>query len=203
VNLDIVRGRIFYSGGPLDQPTLDFLALRTINEVKAGVTVGGTLQEPVIKLYSEPAMPQVDVLGYIVIGHPISNGEQAGIASKAASMLLSAGEVGELNAKLQDRLGISAGIQADSRLTSNTMGYKPVQTNAPGQSPTSMDSTQAESMLTVGKYLTPKFYVSYGKSLSTGSNLVRMRYDISKRWQVESQSGDESGLDVYYKVEFK
>ncbi len=203
VNLDIVRGRIFYGGGPIDQPTLDFLALRTINEVKAGVTVGGTLQAPLIKLYSEPAMPEVDVLGYIVIGHPISNGEQAGIASKAASMLLSAGQLGELNSQLQNRLGISAGITAESRLTSSTMGYAPIQTNAPGYSPSAQASTEAEAMLTVGKYLAPNFYVSYGKSLSTGSNLVRMRYDLSKRWQVESQSGDESGLDVYYKIELK
>jgi len=58
-------------------------------------------------------------------------------------------------------------------------------------------------MFTVGKYLTPQLYISYGKSLFTGSNLVRLRYDIFKQWQIETQTGSESGADLYYKLEFK
>jgi translocation and assembly module TamB len=61
-----------------------------------------------------------------------------------------------------------------------------------------------ETMLTVGKYLSPKLYFSYGKSLFTGTNLFRLRYDIFRKWQVESQAGGgESGVDLYYKLEFK
>jgi translocation and assembly module TamB len=56
----------------------------------------------------------------------------------------------------------------------------------------------------VGKYLTPQLYISYGKSLFTGSNLFRLRYDIFKKWQIETQTGSgESGVDLYYKMEFK
>ena len=58
-------------------------------------------------------------------------------------------------------------------------------------------------MLTVGKYLTPQLYISYGRSLFTGGNLFRMRYDISKHWQVQSETGSESGADLYYKIDFK
>jgi translocation and assembly module TamB len=60
-----------------------------------------------------------------------------------------------------------------------------------------------ETVLTVGKYLTPKLYISYGKSLFTGSNLFLMRYDIFKKWQIETQTGNESGVDLFYKLEFK
>src|SRR5262249_1128327 len=42
VDLEIVRGHVFYAGGTIDRPTLDILALRTIDEVRAGVTVVGT-----------------------------------------------------------------------------------------------------------------------------------------------------------------
>ena len=60
------------------------------------------------------------------------------------------------------------------------------------------------TMLTVGKFLTPQLYISYGKSLFTGSNLFRLRYDIFKKWQIETQTGsNESGVDLYYKMEFK
>jgi len=59
-------------------------------------------------------------------------------------------------------------------------------------------------VLTVGKYLTPQLYISYGRSLFTGSNLFRLRYDIYKNWQIETQTGGgESGADLYYKLEFK
>jgi translocation and assembly module TamB len=74
VDLEIVRGRLFYAGGPINQPTLDILALRTVGDVRAGVTAGGILWGPVINLYSEPAMPDVDTLAYIVFGHPLGNG---------------------------------------------------------------------------------------------------------------------------------
>jgi translocation and assembly module TamB len=70
VNLDIVRGRLFFAGSRFDDPTLDFLAQRTIGDVKAGVTVTGTLRNPITKLSSEPAMPDADTLAYIVLGHP-------------------------------------------------------------------------------------------------------------------------------------
>ena len=56
----------------------------------------------------------------------------------------------------------------------------------------------------MGKYLTPELYISYGKSLFTGNNLFRLRYDIFKKWQIETQTGNgESGADIYYKLEFK
>ncbi|HSH13276.1 MAG TPA: translocation/assembly module TamB domain-containing protein, partial [Desulfurivibrionaceae bacterium] len=88
VNLEIVRGRIYFAGGPINLPALDFLALRTIGDVRVGVTVAGNLQNPITQLYSEPAMPDADILAYIVLGHPLgSSGEQAGLVARAAGAL--------------------------------------------------------------------------------------------------------------------
>ena len=44
--------------------------------------------------------------------------------------------------------------------------------------------------------------MSYGRSLFSGGNLFFLRYDISKNWQVETQTGQTSGVDIYYKIEF-
>lgn len=62
--------------------------------------------------------------------------------------------------------------------------------------------TASESLLIVGKYLTPQLYLSYGRSLFTGGSLLRLRYDIFKHWQIETQAGSESGGDIFYKIDF-
>jgi translocation and assembly module TamB len=205
VNLEIVRGRLFFAGGPINRPALDFLALRTIGDVRAGVTVAGTLQKPVTRLYSEPAMPDVDVLAYIVLGHPLgSSGEQAGLVAQAAGALLTSGQAEVLQNQIKNKLGLSTlEVQGGVGGTVSHMGYKPLQVTVPGSMPDSQQPGLTETVLTMGKYLTPQLYISYGKSLFTGSNLFRLRYDIFKNWQIETQTGSgESGVDLYYKLEF-
>ncbi|BCS54831.1 hypothetical protein GSbR_29610 [Geobacter sp. SVR] len=204
VTLDIVRGRLYYGGGPINQPTLDILALRTSGDVKAGVTIGGTLQAPVTKLYSEPPMPDVDILAYVVLGHPLgSSGEQAGLLAQAAGALLSAGQSASLQDQIKSRLGLSTlEIQSAPGATTGHMGYKPMTSTPPGTAPTVQPGGLSQTMVTIGKYLTPQIYVSYGRSLFTNNNLFLLRYDITRRWQIETQTGEASGLDVYYKIEF-
>lgn len=205
VNLEIVRGRLFFAGGPVNRPSLDFLALRTVGDVRAGVTVAGTLQRPVTKLYSEPAMPDVDILAYIVLGHPLgSSGEQAGLMAQAAGALLTSSKASVLQDQLKNRLGLSTlEIQGGVRGSATPMGYKPLQVTAPGAIPAPVQPGISETVLTVGKFLTPRLYISYGRSLFTGTNLFLLRYDIFKQWQIESQTGSESGVDLFYKLEFK
>jgi autotransporter translocation and assembly factor TamB len=206
VNLEIVRGRLYFAGGPINRPTLDFLALRSIGDVRAGVTVSGTLQRPVTKLYSEPPMPDVDVLAYIVLGHPLgSSGAQASLVAQAAGVLLTSGQAAVLQEQIKNKLGLSTlEIQGGVGGTPSSMGYKPLQVTPPGAIPATQQPGITETVLTVGKYLTPEIYVSYGKSLFTGSNLFRLRYDIFRKWQIETQTGGgESGVDLYYKMEFK
>ncbi|ABL00858.1 translocation/assembly module TamB domain-containing protein [Pelobacter propionicus] len=204
VNLDIVRGRLFFTGGPIHRPTLDFLALRTIGDVRAGVTVAGTLQRPVTRLYSEPAMQDSDILAYVVLGHPMSgNGSQTNLMAKAAGALLGSSQASVLFYRIRDQLGLSSLEVQDGGGVSGTMGYKPLQVTPPGSVASTQQGSVADTALSVGKYLTPKLYISYGRSLFTGSNLVRLRYDIFRNWQIETQAGNESSVDLYYKLEFR
>jgi translocation and assembly module TamB len=206
VDLDIIRGRLFYAGGPINQPTLDILALRTVGEVRAGVTAAGILRAPLIKLYSEPAMPDVDILAYIVFGHPLGNSsssEQAVMMAQVAGALLSKGQSVVLQEQIKNRLGLSTlELQSGGAETAGRMGYKEIPTAPAGVAPAKQAAGVSQTMLTVGKYLTPQLYFSYGRSLFTGGNLFRLRYDLFKRWQIETQTGSESGVDLYYKIEF-
>ncbi len=205
-DMGIVRGRLFYAGGPINQPTLDILALRTVGSVRAGVTVAGTIRAPLIKLYSEPAMPDVDILAYIVFGRPLSNSsniEQAGMMAQVASALLSRGQSVVLQEQIKDRLGLSTlELQSGAAEAAGRMGYKEIPGAPAGVAPARQAAGVSHTMLTVGKYLTPQLYFSYGRSLFTGGNLFRLRYDIFKQWHIETQTGSESGVDLYYKIEF-
>ncbi len=179
LKLPITRGRLLFAGGPVDRPGLDILAMREIGEVRAGVQVTGTARAPRVKLYSEPGMPDTDILSYIVLGRPLGeSGGQTDVLMLAAGALLSRGESAALQDKLKRRLGIDV-IEVES-------GAGDVEA----------------SMLTVGKYLTPDLYVSFGQALFGEASVARLRYSLSEKWDFESQFGTVSGADLYYKVHF-
>jgi translocation and assembly module TamB len=197
VDLKIQRGLISFTGR-IGNPSLDALALRTVNDIRAGVVVSGTLEKPVIKMYSNPPMSETDILAYIVFGHPLGggSGEQSALLMKAASVLLSRGESSSLQDQLQKKLGIDV---LDVENTTAPGAQVTPGTPAPG----TPESTAARSLITVGKYLTPKLYISYGQSLFKSGNLFKMRYSLSRHFDIESQSGVESGVDFVYKINFK
>lgn len=179
VNLKIVKGRLVYTGGAVDRPNLDIMALRTVGEVKAGVIIGGNLKRPAIRLYSEPALSDTDIMGYIVLGHPLTGDKgQIGDVMQAAGLLLSAGQSTVLQEQIGQRFGLdSIGVETDKKDTSS-------------------------SIVTVGKYLTPKLFISYGRSLFSPTTYLKARYTFSDRWELETWTGTESGADLYYKINF-
>ena len=180
LRLPITRGRLFFPGGPVERPTLDILALRTVGEVRAGVQVSGTPQVPVVRLYSEPGMPDTDILAYIVLGRPLGAGQgQVDALMLAAGALLSQGESAAMQDKLRRRLGIDVfEVQAGN-------------------------GEVEAAMVTIGKYLTPDLYISFGQSLFGQGNVARMRYSLTEKWQIESQLGEVSGADLFYRLEFR
>jgi len=182
--LEITRGRLLFNG-PADRPTLDVLALRKIGrgfeEVQAGVTVTGPIRSPLIRLYSKPAMPETDILSYIVLGHPLSKGsnkEQTTLLMEAAGALLSTGESVLLKNQLSSRLGIDT-------LDIQTGG-----------------GDISRSLVTVGKYLNPRLYVGLGGSLFTNTYQIILRYSLTKSIELESRTGTVSGANIYFKIEF-
>jgi translocation and assembly module TamB len=45
--------------------------------------------------------------------------------------------------------------------------------------------------------------MSIGQSLFTEASELRVRYSLSESWEVESKTGTESGVDLFYKIEFR
>lgn len=180
--LELIRGRLLFTGGPLDNPSLDGIAVRKVGEVLAGVAVTGTLKKPLVRLYSRPSMPDTDVLSYMVLGQPLGKGVEASPSLiQAAGAFLTAGESVILQGQLKKIFGL------------DTLDI----TIPPGE------SEVARSMVTIGKYLTPKLYISLGRSLFTDTTLVTLRYTLSKRLEVEAATGTETGATLFYRIEFR
>jgi len=90
--LEVKRGNINFDDVPLENPTLDVVALREIGSVQAGVQVTGTAALPEINLYSRPSMQDKDILAYILLGRPFrSDRQEADILAIGAGALLPQG----------------------------------------------------------------------------------------------------------------
>jgi translocation and assembly module TamB len=195
-NLKIQRGRIFFAGGPIDNPMLDVRAVREVQDVTAGVKVSGTAQSPQIDLFSEPMLDQTNILSYIVLGKPAAQATKGGdnqalLSAMASSAAMEQGD--GFAKKMANDLGLD-----DAGIGSNTQNNP----NVPSASSTTNKSGgMGDSALTVGKYLTPELYISYGVGLFDSSTIFKIRYLLSKRWTLETQTGTYSGVDLRYGLE--
>jgi translocation and assembly module TamB len=53
----------------------------------------------------------------------------------------------------------------------------------------------------VGTYVAPKLFVEYESSLGDQSDKVKMRYDLTKRIELQTETGDSQGADIFYNFE--
>lgn len=177
-DLDIERGRLLFTGGPIDNPLLDIRAVRRVGTVTAGLAVTGTALRPVLEVYSVPAMDQAEALSYLVLGRPLRQATSSAdqdLLGTAATAVTNAG--GDLLAKA---LGARLGLDDVGVGNSRDLGA---------------------GALTLGKYLSPKLYLGYGRSLFDGSQLVTLRYKLTGRLEAEVQSGtreNKAGLNYSY-----
>jgi translocation and assembly module TamB len=183
-DLKVERGRALYSNSPLDDPGLDVKAVRQGPDVLAGVRLTGTLKAPQASLFSEPPMSQPDAFAYLLFGRKareVDDPTQQSMAATAAALGLSE-QVG-LSGALRSTLGIdSVGVETTERRT------------APGV-------TAEESAVAIGKRLSPALYVRYLVGLFETRDVVQLRYDLTPRVQVQSETGARTGADVFFTIE--
>jgi translocation and assembly module TamB len=69
-----------------------------------------------------------------------------------------------------------------------------------GIPPSGADST-SQTGLAVGTYLAPKIYMEYESGLGDEENKVRLRYDLSRHIELQTETGEHQGADIYFKFE--
>ncbi|WP_036136955.1 translocation/assembly module TamB domain-containing protein [Luteibacter sp. 9135] len=185
-DLRIEQGQLLFASTPIDNPGLNIRAARTLNPnatidegQKVGLYVSGTAQRPILTVFSNPVMEQSDALSYLVTGKPLSQvkGGEGSMVGAAAQALGSA--AGDLLAK---RVG--------SRIGVDDIGV------------TNSDALGGASAFTVGKYLSPRLYLSYGVGLFDPGQVITLRYLFSHKWNFEAQNAtDFSRASLNYRLE--
>jgi translocation and assembly module TamB len=66
--LDIQRGRLIFTGGPVGNPGIDIRAIKEFPDVIAGVNVRGTLLQPRLSFFSDPSLTQAQIVSLILAG---------------------------------------------------------------------------------------------------------------------------------------
>lgn len=178
--LKISRGALLFQNTLITQPALDVTAVREFDEVTVGVNARGTIETPELELFSTPALSQSDQLSWLVLGRPFdrkSSTQDSDNALARATRALQLQGAEFLTGKLSSKLGIEN---------------------------VSLESTDdgSGSALVLGKYLSPRLYLSYGLGLFDARNQMKLKYNIGRDWSFEAASdGIDSGGDILYERE--
>lgn len=185
--LDIRRAVITFSG-PYDNPAIDVLAVRaqpegeqlTESNVEAGVQVRGTAQAPQARLVSTPNVPDSEKLSWLVLGRGMegtSGNERDVLAAAGAALLGGKGGTGGITQKLATSLGV------------DELGLRQADGGTGGL---------ADTVVTVGKRISSRTYLSFEQGATTASSLVRLRYKWTPRITLQFQTGTNTALDILY-----
>ncbi len=196
--LEVTRGILRFQG-ELDNPSLDLVALRRFLPVEPGVQVTGTALNPRIKLTSSPEVSDAEKLSWLVLGTGIDDartGTQSLALQQAAFSLLGS-EEGGLSSSIAKVFGLDVITLGTARSAAPSevigRGLGPLGTNA---SQAVNNATVQQNVLTIGKRLSSRVFVSYEQGLRGVWNLLRIQYDISNRLSVRAQTGTENAIDL-------
>jgi translocation and assembly module TamB len=125
-------------------------------------------------------MSQSDALAYVVTGKPLNEvgeGEGEGDMLQAAARSLGTATGGVLAKNIGKRLGVDEfGIKDSEAL--------------------------GGAALTIGQYLSPRLFVSYGVGVFEPGKVLTMRYKLSKELAIEAlNSTKDSQAGIEYRVE--
>jgi translocation and assembly module TamB len=174
--LDIERGRLIFNGGLLADPAVDIRAVKEFPDVKAGVNVRGSLREPRLTFFSEPSKPQSQIVSLLLAGGGLATQDTTRTGAPGGAQNEVASQAAAiLAAQLGGKIGIPD-ISVESDLSNDTS-------------------------LVLGKYLSPRLYLSYGISLTEAFSTFKMRYTIDDHWTIKTEAGKERAADLVFTIE--
>jgi translocation and assembly module TamB len=170
----ISRGEFSFTGA-LNNPRLDVLAVRPNLDIVVGVSVTGTAQNPRIRLVSEPEMPEMDKLSWLILGRsPDGLGRTDTALLQRAAIALLAGEGGSPTEDLIKRLGLTDFSVRQS------------------------DGEVRETIVSLGRQLSQRWYVGYERGVNTTAGTWQLIYRAAQRFTLRAQSGSENAVDAIW-----
>ncbi len=173
-DLTIRKGNFVFNG-PVDNPLLDVEAIRISKDKKvtAILAVSGNLNSPKTQVSSQPALPESEALAYLVTGRSLNQ------ASKSESDMLAGAALSYGAGKatwLTDKLGIDEFELEEGE-------------------------TLQDSLVSVGQYLTPDFYVGTKVGLFNKQASLILKYLVTDSINVETQTGSSKRVKLNYEYD--
>jgi len=197
--LEIERGILTFQG-LLENPALDVRAVRKNLPVEAGVQITGTVQKPVARLISDPELPDVEKLSWLVLGHgpdQTGAGDAVVLLSAAGSLLgnQSGGVVQQIKSGFgidefgvrQGQIGDLGGRQPGSRVVGGAFDAT---------------STTGNQILSVGKRLSNNALLSYDQALGKAESVVKLTIFLNRQLSLITRAGSDNALDILYTISF-
>ena len=172
--LNIDPGSITFVGPP-ENPRLSIEAVRPNTDVRVGVRVSGTAMNPRVRLFSEPELPEVDKLSWLVMGRAsdgLGRGDTALL--QAAAMALISGQGDSQAMQLVKAVGL------DQLNVSQSTGE--VQ----------------DTVFSLGKNLSRHWYVGYERGLNATGGNWQLIYRVARSFNLRAQSGDDNSVDAIW-----
>ncbi|WP_082102338.1 translocation/assembly module TamB domain-containing protein [Robbsia andropogonis] len=170
--LNIETG-FFTFNGPIDNPSINLLAMRRNQEVEAGVRVRGTLRAPDAQLVSEPSVPDNEKLSWLLFGHGTDSGQNLGQQNTVDAALALLGSAGG------KRIAQTVGLD-EFTIGSSDSGLTDAQ------------------VVQVAKALNEHFVLGYEQALQSTGSLFKLTWLLSRSWSVALQAGTYNGVFLLY-----
>ena len=179
---EVRRGRVQLTGDERLDPLVDVEARLPVADILAIVELSGRLSAPIVRLRSDPPLPDQDVLSYLLFGRAAEEVAAAGNSrfGAAAARLVAGVAEKELRGVLGDAMPVdSIEIGADAEGNTSEVGF--------------------------GKYLSPNLFFRYVHVLGDEpSDRVGVEYRVNDTLSVGSSvstTGD-AGLDLILRHDF-
>ncbi len=173
--LDISAGELTFSG-PLDNPRLDVKASRKAisDEVVAGVELGGTVNNLQSQLFSEPNLPEIEKLSYIMTGRGIDNGGNLdGESLKQAAIVMGLNQSSPIFNQIQNQFGIDVLTIKESAVA-------------------------ADTVVEAGKKINDRLYISYNQGLFNRLGFWVLKYRINQFLDLQTTQGENQSVELVY-----
>ena len=144
--------------------------------MRVGVAVTGPLQSLRVRLFSDPEMPEMDKLSWLMLGRPSEGlGRNDTALVQRAALALLAGEDQAPTDQLLNQLGLTEFSVRQER-----------------------QRETRETVVSLGRQLSQRWYVGYERSVNATTGNWQLIYRIAQRFTVRAQSGVDNSLDFIW-----
>jgi autotransporter translocation and assembly factor TamB len=179
--IEFSEGYALFKGSP--DPDLFLVGTKKIRDIEITVKVIGRGSEPEVVMSSDPPLDRIDMVSYLLFNRPAT------------------GLTGSEGLALQTQAAALIGSQA-SKVLKKSIGDTPFTPDVVQMR--GSDSGQS-SVIEIGKYITPDFYVTYEKDLrSSGEDNFKVEYRLNRHLSIQTQIGSQNknGVDLLWRYDF-